>query len=317
MATPWAGRSLPWSLSSAASTVRRDRLGDVALPPRIARRRITPGLVIGAAIVAVLVLAAVLAPLLAPFDPNRIMVGPRLTAPSGVHPFGTDALGRDQFSRILFGARIALLMALLGTAISAVIGVSLGLLAGFRGGRTDALVSRGMDVWLAFPGLLLAIVLVARLGPSLQNAIIALGIVGAPSFFRLSRTLTLSARETPYVESARAVGASESRIVLRHILPNITGALLVMMTLRAGIIILAGGGLSFIGLGAQPPQPEWGALLAVGRDHMATAPWLAWFPGLSITLTVLGLNLLGDGLRDLLDTQRLNVGVRRSHTIHA
>jgi ABC-type dipeptide/oligopeptide/nickel transport system permease subunit len=263
-------------------------------------------LAIGVMIVAVFVLIAVLAPLLAPYDPNRIMVAPRLAPPSAAHPFGADALGRDLFSRVLFGARIALLMAVVGTAISASIGVSLGLLAGFRGGRTDAAVSRGMDVWLAFPGLLLAIVLVARLGPSLNNAIIALGIVGAPAFYRLSRTLTLSARETPYVESARAVGAPEGRIVLRHILPNIFGALLVMMTLRAGIVILAGGGLSFIGLGAQPPQPEWGALLAVGRDHMQTAPWLAWFPGLSITLVVLGLNLFGDGLRDLLDMRRLN-----------
>jgi ABC-type dipeptide/oligopeptide/nickel transport system permease subunit len=153
---------------------------------------------------------------------------------------------------------------------------------------------------------LLAIVLVARLGPSLYNAIIALGIVGVPAFYRLSRSLVLSARRLDYVEAARAVGAAERRIVLRHIFPNIAGALLVMMTLRAGIVILAGGGLSFIGLGAQPPQPEWGALLATGRDHMETAPWLAWFPGLSITLVVLGLNLLGDGLRDLVDARRPN-----------
>ena len=306
MATPWAGRSLPWSLRSAAPALQRDAGSDVVLPRRKAVRRITPGLVIGATIVAVFVLIAVLAPLLAPYDPNRIMVGPRLACAIRHASLWRRRPGAATCSAASsFGARIALLMAVLGTAISASIGVSLGLLAGFRGGRTDAAVSRGMDVWLAFPGLLLAIVLVARLGPSLHNAIIALGIVGAPAFYRLSRTLTLSARETPYVESARAVGAPEGRIVLRHILPNIFGALLVMITLRAGILILAGGGLSFIGLGAQPPQPEWGALLAVGRDHMQTAPWLAWFPGLSITLVVLGLNLFGDGLRDLLDTQRL------------
>lgn len=269
-------------------------------------RRPSPGFVIGVVIAAIFVLIALTAPLIAPYDPNRIMVGPRLAAPSVGHPFGTDPLGRDLLSRVLYGARIALVTALLGTAISAITGITLGLLAGFRGGRADGAISRAMDVWVAFPGLLLAIVLVARLGPSLQNAVIALGIVGAPAFYRLSRSLTLGARGMDYVEAARAVGAPGGRIVLRHVLPNITGALLVMLTLRAGTVILAGGGLSFIGLGAQPPQPEWGALLAAGRDYMDTAPWLAWFPGLSITLTVLGLNLLGDGLRDLLAVRRPN-----------
>jgi ABC-type dipeptide/oligopeptide/nickel transport system permease subunit len=268
------------------------------------RGKLTPGFAFGAAIVAVFVLVAVASPLIAPYDPNRIMVGPRLAAPSIAHPFGTDPLGRDLFSRVVYGARIALGMALLGAGIAAVLGIAPGLLAGFKGGRVDVVTSRAMDVWLAFPGLLLAIVLVARLGPSLRNAIIALGIVGATAFYRLARASALSVREEAYVEAARAVGVGERRIVLAHILPNIAASLLVMVTLRAGLMILAGGGLSFIGLGAQPPQPEWGALLASGRDHMATAPWLAWFPGLSITLTVLGLNLLGDGLRDLMDVRR-------------
>jgi ABC-type dipeptide/oligopeptide/nickel transport system permease subunit len=252
------------------------------------------------------VLVAVAAPIIAPFDPNRIMVGPRLQAPTVVHPFGTDPLGRDLFSRVVYGARIAVGMAVVGTSIAALVGIGLGLLAGFRGGRTDAMASRVMEVWLAFPGLLLALVLVARLGPSLQSAVIALGIVGVPSFYRLARSLTLGARRELYVEAARAVGVREEHIVIRHVLPNIAAALLVMMTLRAGILILAGGGLGFIGLGAQPPQPEWGVLLATGRDYMDTAPWLAVFPGLSITLTVLALNLLGDGLRD-----RLGVHGRR------
>jgi peptide/nickel transport system permease protein len=292
---------------SGPAGARREASGDtaIALPAAHARRRFTPGFAIGAVIVSLLVAVALLAPVLAPFDPNRIMVGPRLTAPSVSHPFGTDPLGRDMLSRVVYGSRLALAMALAGTAIAAVSGITLGLLAGFRGGRADGVISRAMDVWVAFPGLLLAIVLVARLGPSLQNAVIALGIVGTPAFYRLSRSLSLSARGTAYVEAARAVGARESRIVLRHVLPNVSGALLVMMTLRAGIVILAAGGLSFIGLGAQPPQPEWGALLAAGRDYMDTAPWLAWFPGLCITVTVLGLNLLGDGLRDLLDAQRI------------
>jgi ABC-type dipeptide/oligopeptide/nickel transport system permease subunit len=266
-------------------------------------RALTPSFLLGAAIVAAVLVVAVAAPLIAPFDPNRIMVGPRLQAPTAAHLFGTDPLGRDLFSRVVYGARIAVGMAVLGTSIAAFTGIGLGLLAGFRGGRMDAMTSRVMDIWLAFPGLLLALVLVARLGPSLRSAVVALGIVGVPSFYRLARSLTLSAQQELYVEAAHAIGASEGRILIRHILPNTGAALLVMMTLRAGILILAGGGLSFLGLGAQPPQPEWGALLAAGRDYMDTAPWLAVFPGLSITLTVLALNLLGDGLRDHLDVR--------------
>ncbi len=162
-----------------------------------------------------------------------------------------------------------------------------------------------MEVWLAFPSLLLAIIIVARLGPSLRNAVVALGIVGAPSFFRLTRSSTLSAKKLAYVEAARAVGATDRRVVLRHIMPNIAPSLVVLATMRMGVLVLAGGGLSFIGLGAQPPQPEWGALLADGRNYMDTAPWLAIFPGLCITLTVAGFNLLGDGFRDAMDPRRL------------
>jgi ABC-type dipeptide/oligopeptide/nickel transport system permease subunit len=161
-----------------------------------------------------------------------------------------------------------------------------------------------MDVWLAFPGMLLALVIVARLGPSFRNAILALGIAGAPGFFRLTRSLALSARHTAYVEAARSVGATDGRVLLRHILPNLSAPLLVLITSRAGILLLAGGALSFLGLGAQPPTPEWGALLAAGRTHMDTAPWLAVFPGICLTLAVVGFNLLGDGLRDRLNPQQ-------------
>ena len=268
-----------------------------------AHRRGTPSLWIGGGLAIVLLLAALLAPLLAPQPPELVTVEARLQPPSAAHPFGTDLLGRDLFSRVLYGARIALEMAVLGVGISAGLGVILGSLAGFYGGWLDQIVSRGMEIWMAFPGLLLAIVIVARLGPSLTNAVIALGIVGVPSFFRLMRAATLSARRVPYVEAARAVGATDQRIMWRHIFPNLLSPLIVMTTSRLGILILAGGGLSFIGLGAQPPQPEWGALLASGRDFMDIAPWLAVYPGISITLTVAGLNLLGDGLRDLLDPQ--------------
>jgi ABC-type dipeptide/oligopeptide/nickel transport system permease subunit len=192
-------------------------------------------------------------------------------------------------------------MALVGSSIAAGLGITLGLLAGYYGKGLDQVLSRIMEVWLAFPSLLLAVIIVARLGPSLRNAILALGIVGAPSFYRLTRGVTLSVRGTSYVEAARALGARDRRILLRHILPNIAPPLVVLLTMRMGTLVLAGGGLSFIGLGAQPPHPEWGALLATGRDYMDLAPWLAVYPGLCITLTVVGFNLLGDGLRELLD----------------
>jgi peptide/nickel transport system permease protein len=270
----------------------------------VIHRRFTPSLWIGGGILALLLLTALLAPLLASYPPDLVMGEVRLQSPSAAHPFGTDPLGRDLFSRVVYGARIAVEMSALGVAIASALGVSLGLIAGYYSGWLDQILSRVMEVWLAFPSLLLAIVIVARLGPSLRNAVVALGIVGAPSFYRLTRGCTLSARQAAYVEAARGVGASDSRILLRHILPNIAPSLIVLVTLRLGVLVLAGGSLSFIGLGAQPPQPEWGALLAIGRDYMDTAPWLAIFPGLCITLTVAGFNLLGDGLRDLLDPRR-------------
>ena len=273
------------------------------------RRRFTPSLWIGGGVVLVLLLVALLAPLLTQYPPDLVMAESRLQPPSLAHPFGTDALGRDMFSRIVYGARIAVGMAVLGVGIAAAMGVGLGLVAGYRGNWSDQALSRLMEVWLAFPSLLLAIVIVARLGPSLKSTVIALGIVGVPSFFRLTRASTLSARRAEYVEATQAIGARDHRILLRHILPNIAPALIVLATMRMGTLLLAAGGLSFIGLGAQPPQPEWGALLAAGRDYMDVAPWLAIFPGLCITLTVVGFNLLGDGLRDALDP-RLRYGHR-------
>jgi peptide/nickel transport system permease protein len=254
--------------------------------------------------VLLLCLTALLAPVLAKHPPDLIVGEARLQPPSGGYPFGTDSLGRDQFSRIVYGARIAIGMATLGVGIAVTLGITSGLLAGFYGRWLDQALSRLMEVWLAFPSLLLAIIIVARLGPSMRNAVVALGIVGAPSFFRLTRSSTLSARKLAYVEGARAVGATDGRVVLRHILPNIAPSLVVLATMRMGVLVLAGGGLSFIGLGAQPPQPEWGALLADGRDYMDTAPWLAIFPGMCITLAVAGFNLLGDGLRDAMDPRQ-------------
>lgn len=265
--------------------------------------RYTVSFRIGAAVAAVFIVAALVAPLVAPFPPDQVAAGPGLQPPSAVHPFGTDLLGRDVFSRVLYGARIALGMAVLGVGISALVGILLGLLAGYFGNWLDQGLSRLVDVWLAFPGLLLAIIIMARLGPSLLNAVVALGIVGVPAFYRLTRGTSLCVRHASYVEAAESVGASHGRIMLRHVMPNMLSPLIVLIAMRLGILILSGGALSFIGLGAQPPVPEWGALLADGRNYMDVAPWLAVFPGVCIAATVAGLNLLGDGLRDALDPQ--------------
>jgi ABC-type dipeptide/oligopeptide/nickel transport system permease subunit len=270
------------------------------------RGRFTPSLWIGGGFVALLMLTALLAPVLAQYPPDLVMGQARLQPPGAAHPFGTDALGRDMFSRVVYGARIAVGMAAWGVGIAASIGVILGLVAGYYGNWLDQILSRVMEVWLAFPSLLLALIIVARLGPSLRNTVVALGIVGVPSFFRLARGSTLSAQHSAYVEAARALGARDRRILLRHIMPNIAPTLVVLATMRLGTLLLAGGSLSFIGLGAQPPQPEWGRLLAIGRDYMDVAPWLAVFPGLCITLAVIGFNLLGDGLRDALDPRHLS-----------
>lgn len=264
-------------------------------------RRFPLSLIAGGTIVALVLVAAVAAPFIAAYAPDQVLAGPRLTAPSPAYLFGTDTLGRDMFSRVLHGAAIAVQAALAGMGIAALLGVPSGLVAGYRGGWLDWALSRFIDIWLAFPGLLLALVIVARLGPSLPNAILAVGLLGAPGFYRLTRGLALSAGKLAYVEAARSLGCREGRILARHMLPNLASSLIVFATLRAGTAILGVGGLSFIGLGAQPPSPEWGALLAAGRAHMDTAPWLAIYPGLSLTLTVVGLNLLGDGLRDLWD----------------
>ena len=264
------------------------------------RRRTTPGLTLGLALVGLLLLAALLAPALSPAPPDLIQPKLRLQAPSLAHPLGTDAFGRDMLARVLYGARLAVRVSFSTTALAAALGVGLGLLAGYRKGRWDQALARTFDVWMAFPGLLLAVVVVAWLGPSLDAAIFALAVMSVPAFFRLARSSALTASTHLYVEAARAIGASDRRILLRHLLPNIASPLIVLASLTMGMALLAIGGLGFIGLGAQPPTPEWGAMLAAGRAYMDTAWWLALFPGLAITLSVMGFNLLGDGLRDRL-----------------
>ena len=276
-------------------------------PPRriaaLSWRRLvrSPNLVVGAAMLALVVGAAIFAPEIAPYSPIDQAFTDQLRPPSPPHLFGTDEFGRDVFSRVLYGARIALVIGVLADGIALALGVVLGVVSGYFGGRVDAVVMRSVDVLLAFPYLLLAMVVVTILGPSLINAMIAIGIVYTPQFARLVRAAVLATKEQEFVEAAGAVGAGVARVLGRHILPNILSPIIVMATLTVGFTIVETAGLSFLGLGASPPTPEWGSMLATGRSFMLTAPWIATFPGLAILVTVVGFNLMGDGLRDLLD----------------
>ncbi len=264
---------------------------------RLASNRLA---LVGAAIVIVVLVTGLLAPVIAPADPIKITPD-ALAPPSAHHPFGTDDLGRDVFSRVLYGARISPLVGLLAVAISALAGVTLGLASGYAGGPVDNLIMRVVDVLLSFPGIVLAIGIVAILGPGLNNALLAVGIAGIPTFARVVRGSVLVEKEKEYVDAARLLGAPTPRIIVLHILPNVLAPVIVLSTLSVAAAILAAAGLSFVGLGAQLPTPEWGAMLSQGRNYLANQWWVATFPGLAIALTVLGVNLLGDGLRDVLD----------------
>lgn len=265
---------------------------------KISRSRLAlPGLLI----VLIFVFCGAFAPLIAPYDPYKNDLMNVLMPPSPEHWFGTDELGRDLLSRVLHGARISLIEGLLSVALAMAIGVPIGLVSGYAGGRADAVMMRIIDVLLAFPGVLLAIVIISILGPGLTNAIIAVAVYTVPIFARLARASTLAVRDEPYVEAARAAGISDLRILTRHIFPNISATLFVMMTLRIAISILTAASLSFLGLGAQAPLPEWGAMLSNSRNVMLIAPHVAIFPGLAIILLVFGLNLFQDGLRQVLD----------------
>ncbi|MGD9945013.1 MAG: ABC transporter permease [Burkholderiaceae bacterium] len=256
-----------------------------------------PGLVL----FGLFVLIGLLAPWIAPYDPNRNDLLSVMSPPSAEHWFGTDELGRDILSRIIYGARISLLEGVLSVAIAMVIGIPIGVVSGYVGGRVDAVIMRLIDVLMAFPGVLLAIVIISVLGPSLINAILAVGLYTVPIFARLARGLAMSAKEELYVEACRAIGMSDLRIVTRHIFPNISAPIFAMATLRVGIAILTCASISFLGLGAQAPLPEWGAMLSNSRTSMLIAPHLALFPGLAIILLVLGLNLFQDGVQAALD----------------
>jgi peptide/nickel transport system permease protein len=252
-------------------------------------------------IVTVALAAALVGPVLTPYDPAAQELARRLEGPSLAHPFGLDELGRDILARILSGARISLLVGLAVVSVSSVVGMTLGSIAGYFGGRVDDAISRVVDVLMAFPGILLAIALVAVLGPSLTNVVLALSVIGWVGYARLVRGQALRTRELDFVQAARAMGARSPRIVLRHVLPTALPAVVVQATLGMAGAIIAEAALSFLGLGVQPPAPSWGTMLDAGRSHLFDAPHLTVFPGLSIAILVLGFNFLGDGLRDRID----------------
>jgi peptide/nickel transport system permease protein len=256
---------------------------------------------VGTLILSLVTLAVLGAGVLALDDPLAVDPARRFQPPGPGHPFGTDILGRDMYTRMLFGGRLSLVTGIISVTFALALGVPMGVLSGFYGGLTDRLVMRLVDLMLTFPGILLALVIVAVLGPSLLNAMIAVGISASPTYARVVRSTALSAKTEAYIEAARALGCSNLRIIVRHILPNTIAPLIVLSTLGVAGAIIAAAALSFLGLGAQPPQPEWGALLSEGRSYLRAAWWMTAFPGLAIMVTVLAINLLGDGLRDALD----------------
>lgn len=264
----------------------------------------SPGAKLGAVILLVLVGVALFAPAIAPFDPIQMNVGEPLQPPSPSHWFGTDDFGRDLFSRVVYGSRLTLMVGLMAMGISVTLGLGIGLTASYLQGWVGALLMRSMDVLFSFTETLIALATVAVLGPSLKNALIAVGISTIPFYARLTYGAVLVEKNKTYFRAAQAIGARPLGLILRHLLPNILSPVIVVATVGISVAVLSVSALSFLGLGAQPPSPEWGAILAAGRDYFKRAPWVTTFPGLAIAITVLGFNLLGDGLREALDPQQ-------------
>lgn len=257
--------------------------------------------VVGGLIILFYIFIAVFAPILAPYHPHEINLSNKLMPPSAEHWMGTDDKGRDILSRILYGSRLSMGVGFAAVIFGAVFGITLGLIAGYYGKWLDSVIMRCMDVLLAFPGILLALAIVSALGPSLVNVTIAVGAFSVPLFARIVRGSTLEVKQLEYIDAIRSLGAKDGTIIFKHILPNILSPIIVQGTLRVATAILSAAGLSFLGLGAQPPSSEWGTMLSSGRDFLFTAPYIAIFPGLAIAFLVLGFNIFGDGLRDAFD----------------
>jgi peptide/nickel transport system permease protein len=295
---PGSATTPAYSLPLAAE-VSAPRAGLLARTWRVGRRR--PAALVGALVVLLFVIMAVGAPWLAPSDPVRTDWSKIRKAPSWAHPFGTDDLGRDGLSRVVWGARISMQAGVFSILLAMLVGVPIGLCAGYYRGALDQVIMRLTDAWLAFPFLILAIGLVTILGPSLTNATLAIGLGATPTYIRLTRGLVLSISQEDYVNGARALGAGDRRVMARHILPNIVSAILVQATVAVPTAIIAEAVLSFLGLGVQPPAPSWGTMLNAAQQFLEQAPWMAYWPGLAIFLLALSFNLAGDGLRDVLD----------------
>jgi len=278
--------------------------GFAQLLRRYARNK---GSCMGLVVVLAMILLSIAASVVSPFDPNKINPLHALKGPTTTHPFGTDPLGRDILSRILHGGRISLTVGGVAVLISGSIGIFLGLISGYFGGRCDAIVMRAVDVLLSFPSILLALLVVSILGPGIFNVMIAVGISGIGQFARLARGSVVQVRANFYVEAARATGCPNRRIILRHILPNIFPPVLTFATVRAATSIISAASLSFLGLGAQPPAAEWGSMLSQGRNYFFSGWWVMLFPGLTILAVALSLNLIGDGLREVYDPKRKRV----------
>jgi peptide/nickel transport system permease protein len=260
---------------------------------------------LGAASVVVilaLVVCAVFAPWIAPRDPFEYAAGRQLQPPGSEFPLGSDEVGRDVLSRVVYGARVSLQVGIISVAVGTALGATLGILSGYLGGRTDLVIQRLVDALMAFPGLVLALAVVAALGPAIRNVMLAIGILVAPGVARIVRSAVLTVKEIPFIEAALAVGASTPRVLLRHILPNVTAPIIVLVTTQLGAAIITEASLSFLGLGTPPPEPSWGSMLGgTARFRLEQAPWLLWAPATAISLVVLSFNLLGDALRDVLD----------------
>jgi len=286
-------------MATDVQTLAEKKLGRFGYLFRWLMRR--PSLTLGGLLVLVIILAAILAPVISPADPYAQNLMNALKPPSWEHPFGTDQFGRDTLSRVLWGAQISLLEVLIGVGLAVVIGVPLGLISGTLGGRIDGLIMWTMDILFAFPAVILAILIVSILGPSLINLLIATAIFSIPVYARLMRNMALGLKQMEYVEAAEALGAGKFRIMFDHMLRNAMAPIIVQSTLTAGTVVLSAASLSFLGLGAQPPIPEWGAMMSEGRMFIGVNVYLSLFPGLAVMVMVLGFNMLGDGLRDLLD----------------
>ncbi|SDN24177.1 peptide/nickel transport system permease protein [Paenibacillus sp. yr247] len=256
---------------------------------------------VGLWISVIFIIVAILARWIAPYNPTVQNMQVMLESPSWSHLFGTDEFGRDIFSRIIYGAQISLMIGIVGVLISVIFGVALGTVSGYFGGKADMLIMRIMDIFMAFPSFLLALAIVSVLGPGMSNVMIAIGIFSVPTFSRISRSAVISVKNKEFIEAAKAMGGTHTFIIFKHVIPNSIAPIIVLSSLRIATAILTASGLSFLGMGAQPPTPEWGAMLSTGREYLRTAPHVSTIPGLAIMFMVLAFNMLGDGLRDALD----------------